>query len=440
MPARRKTAKSASSSFWMKSLGHLLAISCLCSVISGYSDRDRAHDLMFVYPLIDGHNDLALQLRILHNNRLSQIDLHNVNKVATDITRLQEGRVQALMFAVYVMCGAQEKDAVRLTLEQIDVVRRMCTEYPDFELVTSVQELQKSKDRRKIACLISIEGGHSIDSSLPALRMFYQLGVRSMALTHTCNTPWAESSSKLYNVFQRKNNSLTTFGKAVVEEMNRLGMIVDLSHTSWDTALAVMNHSKAPVIFSHSSSFSICDNTRNVPDSLLHELKKNRGVIMVNLHSNFISCRKEANISNVADHFDHIKSVIGAESIGIGGDFEGASSFPRGLEDVSKYPALIEELLRRNWTEHEVADVLRRNFERVFEEVERVRDELRDNRPSEVQIPVEEVQNSCRLVLRPPTPKGLPSDQISSSRALQGPRGLLILSTVLQLSRLIMTE
>ncbi|XP_073320026.1 dipeptidase 2 [Pagrus major] len=436
MPARRKTFKSASSSFWMKSLGHLVAISSLCGIISGYSDRERVHDLMYKYPLIDGHNDLALQLRIRHNNRLSQIDLHNVSKVATDITRLQAGHVQAQMFAVYVMCGAQEKDAVRLTLEQIDVVRRMCTEYQDFQLVTSAQELRNSKDRQKIACLISIEGGHSIDSSLPALRMFYQLGVRSMALTHTCNTPWAESSSKLYNVYQRRNNSLTTFGKAVVEEMNRLGMIVDLSHTSWDTALAVLNHSKAPVIFSHSSSFSICDHSRNVPDRLLHELKKNRGLIMVNLHSNFISCRNEANISNVADHFDHIKSVIGAESIGIGGDFEGAVNFPRGLEDVSKYPALIQELLQRNWTEYELADVLRRNFLRVFEEVERVRDQLSANRPSEVQIPLEKVQNSCRLVLRPPNPKGLPS----SSQALHGPKGLLILATVLLLSSSIMIE
>uniref|UniRef100_A0A3Q3F517 Dipeptidase n=1 Tax=Labrus bergylta TaxID=56723 RepID=A0A3Q3F517_9LABR len=354
----------------------LLVLSLLCPLVSGYSERDRAHDLMSKYPLIDGHNDLALQLRILHNNRLSQIDLHNVSKVATDITRLQAGHVQAQMFAVYVMCGAQEKDAVRLTLEQIDVVRRMCTEYQDFELVTSAQELKTSQMRHKIACLISIEGGHSIDSSLPALRMFYQLGVRSMALTHTCNTPWAESSSKVYNVYQRHNNSLTHFGKAVVEEMNRLGMIVDLSHTSWDTAGAVLKHSKAPIIFSHSSSHSICNHSRNVPDWLLQELKKNRGLIMVNLHNNFISCRDDANISHVADHFDHIKNVIGAELLGIGGDFEGAISFPQGLEDVSKYPALIQELLQRNWTENDLADVLRRNFLRVFEEVEMERNDV----------------------------------------------------------------
>ncbi|KAF3686844.1 Dipeptidase 2 [Channa argus] len=388
MVTQRTIETAASSNFMMQSLGHLMILSFLWHFTSGYSERERVQDLMSRYPLIDGHNDLPLRLRILHNNSLSQVDLHNVSKVATDITRLNAGRVQAQLFSAYVMCGAQNKDAVRLTMEQIDVVRRMCTEYQDFELVTSTQELKNSELRHKIACLISIEGGHSIDSSLPALRMFYQLGVRSMTLTHTCNTPWAESSSKLYSYYRRHQKSLTDFGKAVVNEMNRLGMIVDLSHTSWDTAQAVLNHSRAPVIFSHSSSYTICNHSRNVPDWLLLELKKNQGLIMVNLYSQFISCGDEANIPRVADHFDHIKKMIGAESIGIGGDFEGAVSFPQGLEDVSKYPALIQELLRRNWTETELANVLRRNFIRVFEEVERVRDQLSSNRPSEVQIPL----------------------------------------------------
>ncbi|XP_029311672.1 dipeptidase 2 [Cottoperca gobio] len=433
-----ETVTSASSSFWMKPLGRLMVLSSLCCVISGYAERDRVNDLMSRYPLIDGHNDLALQLRRFHNNRLSQIDLHNISKVSTDINRLQVGHVQAQMFAAYVICGAQDKDAVRLALEQIDVVRRMCTEYQDFVLVTSAQELKNAKMRHKIACLISVEGGHAIDSSLPALRMFYQIGVRSMSLTHTCNTPWAESSSKLHNVYQRQNNGLTNFGKAVVEEMNRLGMIVDLSHSSWDTASAALNHSKAPVIFSHSSSFSICNHERNVPDWLLHDLKKKRGLIMVNLHSQFISCRDEANISRVADHFDHIKKMVGAESIGIGGDYEGAVSFPQGLEDVSKYPDLILELLRRNWTENELADVLRKNFLRVFEEVERVRDQLVVNRPSEVQISVEEVRNPCRLVLRPPNPRG--SFESPSSTAQHEPKALLIIATVLLLSSLLMIE
>lgn len=379
---------------------HCIILISLWTLICGYSEEDRVRDLMSKYPLIDGHNDLALQLRKLHKNRLNDINVYNMSNIATDINRLQAGHVQAQMFAAYVMCGAQDKDAVRLTLEQIDVLRRMCTENEAFELVTSAQELRNSHLRHKIACMMSIEGGHSIDSSLPALRMFYQLGVRSMSLTHTCNTPWAESSSKLYKHYQKQNNSLSSFGKAVVEEMNRLGMIIDLSHTSWGTAQAVLNHSKAPVIFSHSSSYAICNNDRNVPDWLLKELNNNQGLIMINLYTHFISCKKEANISVVADHFDHIKKVIGAKSIGIGGDFEGATSFPKGLEDVSKYPALIRELLRRNWTEEELADILRRNFLRVFDEVEKVRDEWVLKRPSEVDISMDEVQNPCRLDLR----------------------------------------
>lgn len=400
------------------------------------------HDLMSKYPLIDGHNDLALQLRKLHNNRLNHINLYNISNVATDIHRLQAGHVQAQVFAVYVLCGAQDKDAVRLTLEQIDVIRRMCSEYDDFELVTSAQELRNSKLRHKIACMLSIEGGHSIDNSLPALRMFYQLGVRSMSLTHSCNTPWAESSSKYYDVYQKQNSSLTSFGKAVVEEMNRLGMIIDLSHTSWATAQAVLNHSKAPVIFSHSSSYTICNHDRNVPDWLLRELKNNHGLIMVNLYTNFISCKQEANISRVADHFDHIKKIIGAESIGIGSDFEGAESFPKGLEDVSKYPALIRELLRRNWTEQELADVLRRNFIRIFDEVERIRDQLVSVRPSEVQIPMDQVQSSCRLVLRHPGSSRSSSDGTSHSSADQQKPSTLhtLLTVLLLLSHLILLQ
>uniref|UniRef100_A0A3B3TS50 Dipeptidase n=1 Tax=Poecilia latipinna TaxID=48699 RepID=A0A3B3TS50_9TELE len=338
------------------------------------------------------HNDLALRLRIHYNNQLSKINLTHLTRVATDISRLRAGHVQTQMFAVYVLCGAQHMDAVRLTLEQIDVIRRICTEYPDFELVTSTQELRDSMTKGKIACLISIEGGHSIDSSLPALRMFYQLGVRSMSLTHSCNTPWYSKES---------NNSLTTFGKAVVDEMNRLGMIVDLSHTSFETASAVLNHSKAPVIFSHSSSYMICNNPRNVPDWLLQELVRKPAFLSV--------------FSTVStDHFDYIKGFIGAKSIGIGGDFDGGTSFPVGLEDVSKYPVIVQELLKRNWTEEDLADVLRNNFLRVFEEVEKVRNELSWKKPSEEEIPLTEVANKCRLELKQPI---IPSNQSPSLKA-----------------------
>ncbi|XP_023646087.1 dipeptidase 2 isoform X1 [Paramormyrops kingsleyae] len=393
---------------------------------SGSGPIHRALRLMREYPLIDGHNDLALQLRILHNNRLNQIDLHNISNVATDINRLKEGHIGTQVFSAYVMCTAQEKDAVRLTMEQIDVIHRMCSEYPELELVTSAQGLRNCT---KIACLISIEGGHSIDSSLAALRMFYRLGVRSMSLTHTCNTPWAESSSRIYEFYLRKNNSLTHFGKEVVSEMNRLGMIIDLSHTSWDTAENVLEVSTAPVIFSHSSAFEVCQHLRNVPDWLLGMLKENHGIIMVNMHSGFVACGNKGNISIVADHFDHIRKVAGAESIGIGGDYDGASIFPNGLEDVSKYPALIQELLQRNWTEAEVAGVLRLNFLRVFEEVEEVRDSLKRMRPNEAEIPLSEANNPCRLILK--RPKLNPVTNRAFSPSASGSLNILVLILVM---------
>ncbi|KAL6461726.1 hypothetical protein MHYP_G00298710 [Metynnis hypsauchen] len=379
---------------------------CLVSVFlvlfhgipSSSSFSRRTLELMSKYPLIDGHNDLALRLR-MQKNTLSQLNLYNYTKTATNINRLRAAHVGGQMFAAYVMCTAQDMDAVRLTLEQIDLIRRMCDQYPELELATTAEDMRNTT---KIACLISIEGGHSIDSSLAALRMFYLLGVRSMSLTHNCNTPWAETSSVFYSYYKREINGLTDFGKAVVDEMNRLGMLIDLSHTSLATARAVLQRSRAPVIFSHSSSYTICNHSRNVPDDILLMLKKNGGLIMVNFHNGFIACGGQANISTVANHFDHLKHVLGAEHIGIGSDYDGAAGFPEGLEDVSKYPALIGELLSRSWSEAELAGVLRLNFLRVFDSVEKVRDVLRNTPPSEVQIPFAEANNSCRVELKPP--------------------------------------
>ncbi|NXS00228.1 DPEP2 Dipeptidase, partial [Oxylabes madagascariensis] len=316
--------------------------------------RERAIELMQDARLIDGHNDFVLQLRILYQNRLSRVNLRELNTTHTNLAKLQAGYVGAQFWSVYVLCSAQNKDAVRLTLEQIDVVKRMCNSYEELELVMTSQGDVPSciSDSRRIACLIGIEGGHSIDSSLATLRM-------------------SESSSKGIHNFYPSVSGLTAFGQEVVKEMNRLGMLIDLSHTSYSTVKAALNISKAPVIFSHSSAFSVCNHSRNVPDDILQQLKKNKGIIMVTFNADVLACgRKVVNISTLADHFDHIKEIAGSESIGIGGDYDGVERFPEGLEDVSKYPSLIEELLRRGWNETELKGVLRENFLRVFREVE----------------------------------------------------------------------
>ncbi|XP_009467629.1 PREDICTED: dipeptidase 2-like [Nipponia nippon] len=357
------------------------------------SMRERAIELMEDARLIDGHNDLVLRLRIFYQNRLSKVNLRELNKTHTNLVKLQAGYVGAQFWSVYVICSAQNKDAVRLTLEQIDVVKRMCNSYEELELVTTSQGIS---DSRRIACLIGIEGGHSIDSSLATLRMYYDLGVRYMTLT-------SESSSKGIHNFYPSVTGLTAFGQEVVKEMNRLGMLIDLSHTSYSTAKAALNISKAPVIFSHSSAFSICNHSRNVPDDILQQLKKNKGIIMVTFNADVLACgRKVVNVSTLADHFDHIKKIAGSESIGIGGDYDGVERFPEGLEDVSKYPSLIEELLRRGWNEMELRGVLRENFLRVFREVEKVRTISGLMDVGESEIPQEVVQNSCRLDLRNP--------------------------------------
>ncbi|XP_039618867.1 dipeptidase 2 isoform X1 [Polypterus senegalus] len=374
--------------------------------------KERALRLMAEERLIDGHNDLPLQLRKQFGNMLSKINLRSLPSTLTDIKRMDQGYLGTQIWSAYTLCSTQNKDAVRLTLEQIDVIKRMCSQYDELELVTSSEGIERTK---KISCLIAIEGGHAIDSSLGTLRMFYDLGVRAMALTHTCNTPWAESSSRLHSSFYNKTKGLKPFGEHVIKEMNRLGMIVDLSHTSTFTAKDVLSITKAPVIFSHSSASGVCNHPRNVPDDILQLLKQNKGLVMVNLHSGFISCSSErGNVSSVADHFDHIKKIAGAESIGIGGDYDGADRFPEGLEDVSKYPALIEELLQRGWNETELAGVLRRNFLRVFRDVEMV--SSRSHRlPDEKEIAQAEVINPCRSVLKNPHDKAKSSQAANTA-------------------------
>ncbi|XP_061889556.1 dipeptidase 1 isoform X3 [Entelurus aequoreus] len=343
------------------------------------------------------HNDLPWQLRQQFDNQLNKVDLNTLGTTHTNIPKIQKGRLGAQFWSAYVPCASQYKDAVRQTLEQIDVIHRMCHKYPDyFMFASSSQDIMEAFGRNKTASLIGVEGGHSIDSSLSTLRTFYQLGVRYLTLTHSCNTPWADNWLVDTGAEASQHDGLSPFGKQVIAEMNRVGMLIDLSHVSVRVMNQVLDMSEAPVIFSHSSAFAVCPHKRNVPDDVLRRVNETGGIVMVNFYNDYVTCSQTATLSDVADHFDHIRKVAGAGIIGFGGDYDGVTRLPEGLEDVSKVPSLVAELLRRGWSDDQVKAALGNNLLRVLRQAEQVRDRLSGNKPDDVPIPDKEVQNPCR--------------------------------------------
>lgn len=336
--------------------------------------------------LIDGHNDYPWALRDIDPGKdLTKADIAEpVPALMTDIPRLRQGGVGGQFWSVYTPSSMTDKEATRVTMEQIDVVHRMAQRWPTvFHMAYTADDVERAFKAGRIASLVGMEGGHSIDNSLGALRMFYALGARYMTLTHNGNLRWADAAAD-----KPAHGGLTRFGEEVVREMNRLGMLVDLSHVSPETMEDALRVSAAPVIFSHSSARAICNVPRNVPDNILHLVAKNGGVVMVTFVPGFISqevahfdARPEAErkgqtppratLSQVADHIDHIRNVAGIDHIGLGGDFDGITQVVQGLEDVSKYPDLTAELLKRGYKDEDIKKILGLNVLRAIRGAER---------------------------------------------------------------------
>ena len=329
--------------------------------------NDRASALLADNPVIDGHNDLAWALR----NRfgpdaravLAGIDLTQPQPdLHTDLPRLRRGGVGGQFWSVYVPCELAGHAAVTAVLEQIELVHALAAAYPEhLRLAGTADEVEAAIAAGRVASLLGAEGGHCIAESLGVLRALYRLGVRYLTLTHNKNVPWADSATD-----QPAAGGLTGFGRDVVAEMNRLGMLVDLSHVAASTMHDALDVTSAPVIFSHSSCRAVHDHPRNVPDDVLERLPGNGGVCMVTFVPKFVSANPKAGIADVVTHLEHVREVAGVEHVGIGGDYDGVATVPVGLEDVSTYPALFEALLDRGWNPADLAKLAGRNVLRVL--------------------------------------------------------------------------
>jgi membrane dipeptidase len=359
--------------------------------------------------LIDGHNDLPWEMRAKSNLAFDEIDLaKGSTNLQTDIPRLKLGGMGAQFWAAYVPARLMVTGgAAHQTLEQIDFIHRMVTRYPEtFAFARTADDIRKIHKSGRIACLIGIEGGHSIENSLALLRSYYDLGVRYMTLTHSDSLAWADSATDK----PKTTNGLNDFGRQVVREMNRLGMLVDISHVSSNTINAVLDITSAPIIASHSSAYAVAQHARNVPDDVLRRIKTNRGVIMVNFYSGFIVPEgarvmqdmfevsrqlqekfpnekdfskamdqwhkthpmPSGTVKDLVDHIDHIVKIADIDCVGLGSDYDGVSQVPTDLPDVASYPVITQELLDRHYTEADIKKILGENILRVLAEAEKI--------------------------------------------------------------------
>ncbi len=387
-------------------------------IAGGGEHEPHARELLRTAPLIDGHNDLPIALRERVGLRIGEVDLATpVDWLHTDIPRLRAGGVGGQFWSVWVPADLPEPDALRMALEQVDVVERLVAGYPaTFELARTAADVERVVAAGRIASLMGVEGGSMMASSLPVLRNLHARGVRYMTLTHWLTTRWADAATDA-----PQHGGLTRFGIEVVREMNRLGMLVDLSHVAPSTMTAALDATEAPVIFSHSGARAVTEHPRNVPDDILRRMPANGGVVMAVFLSSFVSddvIRHErpadeleaahkaaspaateadltvvrdawlaanpgphATLADVADHIDHIRRIAGVDHVGIGSDFDGGRDLPDGLEDVSRFPALLGELLRRGWTDDEIRKVAGGNVLRVLREAEAVATRIATERP-----------------------------------------------------------
>ena len=398
----------------------------LVSALAGAEEpKERVKKVLQEVPLIDGHNDLPWQCHSRFDNHLERFHPSKSTgdldpPMHTDFDRLKEGGVGGQFWSVYVPTSLMGADAVQATMEQIDVVHRLIEQYPDIlEYAETAGDIRRIHKTGKVASLIGMEGGHSIGNSLAVLRQMYGLGARYMTITHSSNTDWADSATDA-----PVHGGLTPFGEEVIREMNRLGMVVDLSHVSQDTMHDTLDVSEAPVIFSHSGAYGAKAHPRNVPDDVLKRLKEKDGVVMVIFLPGYLADgphewyarykaqvayfetfyrgdpsrveqeikawreknpRPEVSIDHVIAHVNHIRDVAGIDHIGIGSDYDGMGSAPVGLEDVSQYPNLFEALLKAGYSEEDLKKIAGDNVLRVMERVEEVSSSLRESRkPSDL--------------------------------------------------------